>query len=51
MIVCIMCFVFNVGYRQSKSHVSINLLTYLHKVSYPEEYSTPNDISYQALGQ
>ena len=26
MIVCIMCFVFNVGYRQSKSHVSINLL-------------------------
>ena len=26
MIVCIMCFVFNDGYRQSKSHVSINLL-------------------------
>ena len=29
MVVCIICFVFNDGYRQSKSHVSINLLTFL----------------------
>ena len=29
MIVCIICFVFNDGYRQSKySHVLINFLTY-----------------------
>ena len=29
MVVCIICFVFNDGYRHSKSHVSINLLTFL----------------------
>ena len=29
-----MCFVFNVGYRQSKSHVSINLLTYYNNIAH-----------------
>ena len=29
---------------------SVKVTKYFHKINYPEEYSTSNDISYQALG-
>ena len=34
-------------------HMSYSIIVtqYFYKVSYPEEYSASNDISYQALGQ
>ena len=40
-------------FKNSSPFIEIVLLKFkniFHKINYPEEYSTSNDISYQALG-
>ena len=47
------CFVKLMRFKNSSPFIEIVLLklqNIFHKINYPEEYFTSNDISYQALG-
>ena len=43
-------YVYFIVYGLFMSEINVRIENELNKVSYPEEYSTSNDISYQALG-